>query len=125
MIFGSGKNPRYPYKPRIPFTVFVNPKLKLLDDEGEIELLEGCLSVPGIRGRVRRKAHVTLEAMTPEGEPFAVEAFGHAAGTLQHEHDHIDGSVVGVHCVRATLRFDRRLSSLNTMVTTMATMMTM
>ena len=93
MMYGSGDNPRYPYKPKIPFTIFCNPKLNLLDDEGEIELLEGCLSVPGLRGRVKRKAHVTMEAVTPEGKPFAVEAWGHAAGTLQHEHDHVDGCV--------------------------------
>ena len=45
-------NPRYPYKPRIPLTVAVNPVIEPLDDE-LVEINEGCLSVP-LRGNVRR-----------------------------------------------------------------------
>ena len=42
-------NPRYPYKPPIPLTVVVNPVIEPLDDE-MVEINEGCLSVPDLRG---------------------------------------------------------------------------
>ena len=45
-------NPRYPYKPPIPLTVVVNPVIEPLDDE-LVEINEGCLSVPDLRGNVR------------------------------------------------------------------------
>ena len=48
-----GENPRYPYKPRIPLTVIVNPTIEPIDDE-IFAVNEGCLSVPGIRGEVPR-----------------------------------------------------------------------
>ena len=44
-------NPRYPYKPPIPLTVVVNPVIEPLDDE-MVEINEGCLSVPDLRGDV-------------------------------------------------------------------------
>ena len=54
-----GDNPRYPYKPRIPLTVVVNPIIEPIDDE-LVEINEGCLSVPNLRGSVhasRQRAH--------------------------------------------------------------------
>src|SRR5690606_7464982 len=47
-----GENPRYPYKPKIPLTILVNPKIEPLTDE-TFENYEGCLSVPDMRGIVR------------------------------------------------------------------------
>src|SRR4051794_26399856 len=44
-------NPRYPYKPKIPLTVLVNPELELLGEE-RFGNYEGCLSVPDLRGEV-------------------------------------------------------------------------
>ncbi len=46
-------NPRYPYKPPIPLTVVVNPVIEPIDDE-QVEINEGCLSVPNLRGNVMR-----------------------------------------------------------------------
>jgi peptide deformylase len=43
-------NPRYPYKPPVPLTVMINPEIEPLDDE-TFWINEGCLSVPGLRGR--------------------------------------------------------------------------
>ncbi len=53
VVEGSGANPRYPYKPKLPLTVFVNPELEVVD-EAPMEIFEGCLSIPGVRGRVAR-----------------------------------------------------------------------
>src|SRR5215204_6162768 len=50
-------NPRYPYKPPIPLTVMVNPVLEPVGDE-VVEINEGCLSVPDLRGTLER--HVAV-----------------------------------------------------------------
>ena len=85
-------NPRYPYKPNFPLTVFINPRLTFLTDE-EASVFEGCLSVPDLRGRVRRKMRVRVDAWDRLGQPFSVEAAGLTAGTFQHELDHLDGVI--------------------------------
>lgn len=89
-IIEVNENPRYPYKPTIPLTVLVNPELRSLSDQ-RISVMEGCLSVPNLRGRVERSAHVEVRAYTAQGEPFTLIAEGLTAGTLQHELDHLDG----------------------------------
>ena len=83
-------NPRYPYKPKIPLMVLVNPKLEFLTEE-KFENYEGCLSVPNLRGLVRRVAKVRLTALDREGQPIDASYSGFTAGTLQHEIDHLDG----------------------------------
>ncbi len=59
-------NPRYPYKPRIPLTVVVNPVIEPLDDE-LVEINEGCLSVPDLRGNVWRHVNVRVTLPRPRG----------------------------------------------------------
>ena len=94
VVHGTGENPRYPYKPTIPLTVFVNPEIDILDDdEAPLELIEGCLSVPGWRGQVVRHAKVRVRARRPDGSRFEVLATGHAAGTMQHENDHLNSTL--------------------------------
>ena len=83
-------NPRYPYKPNVPLTVFVNPTVTPLTDATE-SVFEGCLSVPGLRGRVDRAMHVRVEAWDRRGQDISFEARGLTAGTFQHEFDHLQG----------------------------------
>lgn len=52
---------------------------------------EGCLSLPGLEETVTRPVRVTVEGLTPDGEPVRVEAGGLLARALQHEIDHLDG----------------------------------
>ena len=85
-------NPRYPYKPDIPLTVFVNPVITPLGDETAM-LYEGCLSVPDLRGRVRRHMRIRVDAIDRRGAPMCFEAKGISAGTFQHEFDHLQGVV--------------------------------
>lgn len=85
-------NPRYPYKPDIPLTVFVNPVITPLGEETAM-LYEGCLSVPDLRGRVRRHMHIRVDALDRQGAPMSFEAKGISAGTFQHEFDHLQGVV--------------------------------
>ena len=88
-IMEVGNNPRYPYKPKIPLTVLINPKITPIGSE-TFSNFEGCLSVPNLRGRVTRHAHVQVEAMDREGNSMQFETKGITAGTYQHEVDHLD-----------------------------------
>jgi peptide deformylase len=92
VVHGTGNNPRYPYKPAIPLTVFVNPEIEVID-EHPMFMIEGCLSVPGMRGRVSRASKVRCKAYRPDGSRFVLRAEGHAAGTLQHEFDHLNATL--------------------------------
>jgi formimidoylglutamate deiminase len=92
VVHGTGNNPRYPYKPAVPLTVFINPVIEVLQDD-PMHMIEGCLSVPGMRGSVIRHCKVRCSAQTVDGTPFVLRAEGHVAGTLQHEQDHLDGQL--------------------------------
>jgi peptide deformylase len=83
-------NPRYPYKPKIPLTVLVNPVLTPLS-EAKFENYEGCLSVPDLRGVVRRYVELRVQAWDRHGNPIDAEVRGITAGTYQHECDHLAG----------------------------------
>jgi peptide deformylase len=85
-------NPRYPYKPNIPLTILVNPKLTPQGDE-QFENYEGCLSVPNLRGLVKRHVHVRVQAWDRHGNPIDEVVHGLKAGTYQHECDHLDGTI--------------------------------
>ena len=85
-----GDNPRYPYKPRIPLTVVVNPVIEPLDDE-TVEINEGCLSVPNLRGVVPRFVNVRVRYLDRDGVEHDEIKRGLTAGTFQHECDHLDG----------------------------------
>ena len=69
--------------------VCVNPEI--LEAEGEKLDYEGCLSVPGYSGKVRRAERVKLRAFNENMEPFEVEATELLARAFQHECDHLDG----------------------------------
>ncbi len=85
-------NPRYPYKPNYPLTVLVNPEVTPLTDETFLNY-EGCLSVPNLRGEVRRFVQVRVRAVDRAGKPLDFEVKGLTAGTFQHELDHLDGKL--------------------------------
>ncbi len=86
------KNPRYPYKPNYPLTILVNPVVTPIGDETFMSY-EGCLSVPNLRGEVRRFTHVRVRAWDRHGKDLDFEVKGITAGTFQHELDHLDGKV--------------------------------
>lgn len=85
-------NPRYPYKPNIPLTVLLNPVIEPIGEE-TFDNYEGCLSVPNLRGLVRRAVHVRVRAWDRTGRDLEFEARGLAACTYQHEVDHLDGTL--------------------------------
>ena len=91
-IIEVNKNPRYPYKPDIPLTVLINPKVTFLTEE-RINVYEGCLSVPNMRGKVDRCPEILIEGFDREGQSVSFVSKGISAGTFQHELDHLDGLV--------------------------------
>jgi peptide deformylase len=76
----------------VPFHVLVNPRLQLLSPP-EIFFFEGCLSVPGLMAVVPRARKVRVHALDHTGEPVHIEASGWYARILQHEIDHLRGTL--------------------------------
>jgi peptide deformylase len=76
----------------VPFMVLVNPVITPLGDE-TVNGWEGCLSIPDLRGVVPRLKHLKLEALDRHGKPYSLEAHDFFARVIQHECDHLDGSV--------------------------------
>lgn len=90
VIFGVGKNPRYPDAESVPFTILVNPQITPLGDEKE-DGWEGCLSVPGLRGLVPRYTRIRYTGFDEKGQPIDRVAVGFHARVVQHECDHLAG----------------------------------
>lgn len=92
VIFGFDRNERYPDAPAVPRTVLVNPRIEVLSPDEE-EDWEGCLSVPGMRGVVPRWARIRYRGFDPSGAPIDREASGFHARVVQHECDHLIGTL--------------------------------
>ncbi len=73
-----------------PLTRIINPEWAALGDE-QVERWESCLSVPGMRGLVRRPEKIRYSGVTPEGETIDRVVDGYHARVVQHEIDHLDG----------------------------------
>jgi peptide deformylase len=71
------------------FIVLVNPEI--VCREGDIQLEEGCLSVPDLRETVSRCRRVTVKGLDLKGQTIEVEGEDLLAVALQHEIDHLDG----------------------------------
>ncbi len=76
----------------VPFHVIVNPRLTLLD-EANVEFFEGCLSLSGYTAVVARARRVRVECLDHAGNAKIIEASGWYARILQHEIDHLYGTV--------------------------------
>jgi len=90
VIFGIEQNPRYPDAERVPATVLINPEI-IVDSPIKESGWEGCLSVPGMRGRVERYANIRYRGYDLKGDPVDREARDFHARVVQHECDHLDG----------------------------------
>ena len=87
-----GGQTRYGELPALPLTVFVNPHIEILGTETR-GYWEGCLSIPGLRGYVERPQHLRVRAIDLDGAPFELELQGFFATVIQHELDHLDGTL--------------------------------
>lgn len=93
VIFGTGAVvPRYPDAEPVPRSVLINPTITPIGGE-EVEDWEGCLSVPGMRGVVPRWSKVRYRGFDLQGKPIDREAEGFHARVVQHECDHLWGTL--------------------------------
>jgi peptide deformylase len=83
----------------VPFHVIVNPRLTIVQDAPAV-FFEGCLSLDGFAALVPRATAVRVDCLNERGEPLVIQARGWYARILQHEIDHLNG----------TLYIDRMLS---------------
>lgn len=98
VIFGTDAvNPRYPNAPLVPKTVLINPVITPLSQDDclpdEVEDWEGCLSVPGLRGKVPRFSCIRYTGFDQYGDAIDRTVDGFHARVVQHECDHLWGKL--------------------------------
>lgn len=76
----------------VPFHVLINPKLTVRSAES-VDFFEGCLSMHGFSAIVPRARAVRVQALNERAEPVTIDAEGWYARILQHETDHLFGTV--------------------------------
>jgi peptide deformylase len=94
----------------LPLLVVVNPALTLGD--GDAIFYEGCLSVRGYGALVRRAAHVEVTGLDAFGQPLSIRLSGWPARIVQHEVDHLDGTLYVDRMVSRSLACDADLGRL-------------
>ncbi len=72
------------------FHALVNPVILRARGE-QTEPVEGCLSIPGLQGTVKRANEVVVKGLNETGKPLRIRAEGYSARVIQHEVDHLDG----------------------------------
>jgi peptide deformylase len=76
----------------VDFHVIINPKISIVG-ETTVDSFEGCLSVAGFAAVVRRGVNVRVECLNEQAEPITITAQGWYARILQHEIDHLNGTL--------------------------------
>jgi peptide deformylase len=74
----------------VPLMALINPEITPIGRES-VEDWEGCLSIPDIRGRVRRAREIDVRAYDRTGKRIEMRVSGFTARVIQHETDHLDG----------------------------------
>ncbi len=92
VIFGLERSERYPDAEAVPMTILLNPVITPLSDAEELGF-EGCLSVPGLRGEVPRYQCIRYQGFDLHGEPIDRSVEGFHARVVQHECDHLIGTL--------------------------------
>src|SRR5579884_3218837 len=72
------------------FHALINPKILRAKGE-QVDPPEGCLSLPGLRGIVKRANEVVVKGLDEHGKPVRIRGEGYTARVIQHEIDHLDG----------------------------------
>ena len=78
---------------RLKFYTIINPEITKTSTE-EVEIEEGCLSVPGKHGLVKRPKKITLTGFNISGKKIKINAWDLLARVFQHEVDHLDGKLI-------------------------------
>lgn len=77
--------------------VIINPTLEIIEDESPVSRSEGCLSLPGLSENVKRHEHIVLNWLDENFEEHEQEFRGFMARVIQHEFDHLVGTVYTDH----------------------------
>lgn len=78
------------HAPEDKIRVFINPTI-ISTSEQEVEIEEGCLSIPNTYGMVSRSRDIIVQAYNEDGQQFSLEATGMVARVILHECDHLKG----------------------------------
>ena len=84
------RNPDIEEEDKINISVFINPSVETISDE-TVDDWEGCLSIPGMSGLVRRHKRIKYSAIDLNGKNITGEVEGLHARVIQHEFDHLNG----------------------------------
>ena len=84
-------NPRYKHLNTIPLKVLINPKVIIKKDSATFNSYEGCLSVPNLRGKVKRYNTINVTYYTMDAIKITEDIKGIESIVYQHEIDHLDG----------------------------------
>ena len=84
-------NPRYKHLNTIPLKVLINPKVIIKKDSTTFNSYEGCLSVPNLRGKVKRYNTINVTYYTMGAKKITEDIKGLESIVYQHEIDHLDG----------------------------------
>lgn len=84
-------NPRYKHLNTIPLKILINPKVIIKKDTATFNSYEGCLSVPNLRGKVRRYNSINVTYYTMDAKKITEDIKGLESIVYQHEIDHLDG----------------------------------
>ncbi|MDO6841353.1 peptide deformylase [Paraglaciecola chathamensis] len=90
MIIASRPSPRYPNAPEMEPLVLINPKV-IQSAQESVKDWEGCLSVPGLRGYIRRASWVEIAYQQRDGSQVSTRLSGFVARIFLHEFDHLIG----------------------------------
>lgn len=93
IVFAYAGGERAPGAPEIPPTVLINPEINPDESEQLEEDWEGCFSVPGRREQVPRWQAIRYRALDIQGRPVEGRAEGFHARIIQHEVDHLNGTL--------------------------------
>lgn len=85
----------------LPPFALINPKI-VRTSWKQVKMEEGCLSIPGVFGEVKRPSSVTVKATNIEGNETKFKADGILARVIQHEIDHLDGVLFTSKMIRQT-----------------------
>ena len=84
-------NPRYKHLNSIPLKVLINPKVIIKKDTATFNSYEGCLSVPNLRGKVKRYNTINVTYYNMDAKKITENIKGLESIVYQHEIDHLDG----------------------------------
>lgn len=90
-IMASKPSARYPHAPDMKPLALINPEMERKVERPRIRGWEGCLSIPGLRGVVKRYDTITVSYLTREGVLKKEIFTGFLARIFQHELDHLNG----------------------------------